>query len=239
MAKRSRIKRRGKYNKNKKPADQNGATDIQSATASAELGVETVAASERGLGPSATLTVPPSEFEQIVAESQAALEKEKPTPRAGARKRGRPRKVRPQESQPSQVAGAQNPQPIVATDPAPDISEIIKTPLIALSKIPAHRHGIPELALSSDEAGACAQALNGILQAFVPDQNAMSPKTAAVVMGLLTFGSVGFTKFSIYSAEMEKRAPQKPVVTVQDEIAEIQKQSPVNASDYFRKEIAQ
>jgi len=165
-------------------------------------------------------------FEQIVAESKAAIQGSEPGP--VKRGRGRPRK----ESQ-APIPEAISPAPIVAPAPAPDITEHIKGPIQALSKIPAHRHGIPALALDEDEAKACATALNEILKAFVPDQNTMSPKTAAVVMGVLTFGSIGFTKYQIYSEEMEKREPRKPVPEVQEEIA----QMPVmaSASDHFRR----
>lgn len=166
-------------------------------------------------------------FETIVAESKAAIAGADPAP--VKRGRGRPRKVDAVPETPK--VDAQPSLPVQA--PAPDISTHIKGPLIALSKIPAHRTGIPELALDDSEAGACAQALNEILRAFVPDQNQMSPKTAAVVMGVLTFGSIGFTKYQIYSDEMMKRTPMKPVPEVQEEIAAA---PPVaHGGDYFRR----
>lgn len=163
-------------------------------------------------------------FETIVAESKAVIEGADPSP--VKRGRGRPRK---DETAPKVEAVA--PQPV---QPPPDVSVYLKGPLIALSKIPAHRTGIPQLALDDGEAGACAQALNEIVRAFVPDQNAMSPKTAAVVTGVLTFGSIGFMKWQIYNEEMSKRNPEpQPVPEVQEVIS----QAPVMAhgGDYFRR----
>lgn len=167
-------------------------------------------------------------FETIVAESKTVIAEADPSPV----KRGR---GRPKKSDAETVASS--PAPVVpVAQPPPDISLYIKGPLVALSKIPAHRTGIPSLALDDDEAAACANALNEIAKAFVPDANAMSPKTAAVVMGILTFGSIGFTKYQIYSEEMSRRHPE-PVKEpeVQDEVASLQTMQPVRASDAFRR----
>jgi hypothetical protein len=164
-------------------------------------------------------------FETIIAESQATIAGADPSP--VKRGRGRPKKVE------SETERKVEPSPVPVAQPAPDISEHIKGPLMALSKIPAHRHGIPALALDQDEALACATALNEILKAFVPDQGTMSPKTAAVVMGVLTFGSIGFTKYQIYSEEMAKRNPEPEAVPeVQEVNADLPTQS---ATGYFRR----
>lgn len=169
-------------------------------------------------------------FETIVAESKAAIAGADPSP--VKRGRGRPRKDSGVPHAIPEAPAASAPASL-QVQPAPDISTHIKGPLMALSKIPAHRTGIPELALDEGEAGACASALNEILKAFVPDQNSMSPKTAAVVMGVLTFGSIGFTKYQIYADEMAKRMPMKPVPEVQEEIAS---QPPkAHGGDYFRR----
>jgi polysaccharide pyruvyl transferase WcaK-like protein len=76
--------------------------------------------------------------------------------------------------------------------PAPDISKYIKNPIQFVSKIPAAKYQIPELAFSDEEAMACAESINGILQAFVPDQNAMDPKTASVLSLGMVVGYISF-----------------------------------------------
>jgi len=174
-----------------------------------------------------------TQFEQIVAESKVAIA-ESAQDQVPKRGRGRPRKVAPEVSTATASPQVASPSPVV--QPPPDITHTIKGPLIAISKIPAHKHGIEALALDENEALACAEALNGILKAFVPDQNAMNPKTAAVVVGLVTFGSIGFTKYQIYSDEMMKREPERrPVPEVQEEIAKETASSSLPARDYFRR----
>lgn len=235
MAKRSRIKRRGKYKKTQKPDSATGVESIPEPLAAAPDAVGTSQSNGTAPAPTGGAELGASEFEKIVAQSQAAVKENQSKPRSAARRRGRPRKSESAVSPKVEGAAPMAQAPIHAPEPAPDISQIVKMPLIALSKIPAHKHKIPELALSSDEAEACANALNTILQAFVPDQNAMNPKTAAIVTGALVFGSIGFTKLSIYSSEMQKRAPA-PVPEVQTEIAEAQKTDGVRPEDYFRRE---
>ena len=92
---------------------------------------------------------------------------------------------------------------------------------MAISKIPASRVGIPELALTADEAQIAAVSINQILEAFVPDVATMSPKTAAVISGAVALGSIGFDKYSIYirvrTAQAAEAAKQpEPVSEVQN-----------------------
>lgn len=174
------------------------------------------------------------EFKKIVDESRQKIASEVPT--AVKRGRGRPRKVRPDSVSQSIQSGPRPPS--VATEtpktPPPDISRYLETPIISLSKLPAVKYEIPELQFDENEAKACAESLNQVLQAFVPSVGEMSPKTAAVVSAFATFGSIGFSKYQIY---LDKRKHVEPVQTeVQTENAELQNGIfPVHAADIFRR----
>lgn len=152
-----------------------------------------------------------SELKEAVAESQKIIQSAKPQAPKIKRGRGRPRKDGTiPGAVPTQGSASSVTPP--ATQPPPDISKHIATPLIAISKIPAAKFRIPELALSPDEAQSCAEALQGVLNAFVPDVATMNPKTAAVIGALVVFGSIGLQKVQIYNmriaevmAEMQAR----------------------------------
>ena len=145
---------------------------------------------------------PESNFEKAVEDSRQKL---RATTRIEpkVRPRGRPRKDGTERPRPvsDETQGSQKP---VATPP-PDISQFLKVPLIALSQIPAAKNKIPELALSSDEAEAVAQSFNKILEAFIPDVGAMSPKAAAIISASVVIGAIGFQKYQIYAAVQEQR----------------------------------
>ena len=178
--------------------------------------------------------IPPSielDFQKAVEESKQNIQSQVQLP--PKRGRGRPRK--------DPLSPQTNPQPtdspLPLISPPPNIAAFIETPLIALSKLPAQKHMIPELALSPDEAKACAEALNQCLQAFIPDINRMSPKTAAVIGCLTTFGAIGFTKYALYSEVMNERrakASPEPDITAQELVAKAQTDNPIPAQDYFR-----
>lgn len=138
-----------------------------------------------------------SELKQAVAESSKILQNSKPQTPKIKRGRGRPRKdgAVPGASLQSQAPSVTPPAP----QPPPDLSQHIKTPLIAISNIPAAKYRIPELALTPDEAQSCAEALQGVVNAFVPDVQAMSPKTAAIFGVIIVFGSVTLSKIQIYN----------------------------------------
>jgi hypothetical protein len=109
-----------------------------------------------------------------------------------------------------------------------------------LSRIPAERTQIPALELSITEADACAEALIGILNAFIPDVSKIDPKTAAVLGGITVFGSIGFQKYEIYRRETANRAPP-PVVPANTPPPDQFPPNPgagaagVPADSYFRK----
>lgn len=175
-------------------------------------------------------------LDQIIQESKKVLENSEPvTPK---RKRGRPRKAGEAVSTDAPQNAPQAPQA------APDITPYLVDPLIAISKFPASKHKMPDLALSRDEAQLCAKSLNDLLQAFVPDLNNMSPKTAAILGVAVTFGSIGFSKYAIYNDEMTKRIgenkekakkadelPENTPIIKQEKIDEIN----IPAENYFRK----
>lgn len=172
------------------------------------------------------------EFKKTIEESKAKIA-EAHAEKVIKRGRGRPKKIsEPKPAMPTEAIGTQS--QISEISPPPDLTPLIKGPLIFVSKIPAEKHKIPELALSPDEAQACAESLNQLLNAFVPDVGNMSPKTAAVVSGAMVFGSIFFQKYQIY---LDKRKPleAEPVVEVQEQNAEAQKASGIDAGAYFQR----
>ena len=146
---------------------------------------------------------PDSNFEKAVEDSRKKI---RATSRIEpkVKPRGRPRKDGGERPRPVSDE-TQGPQKVTASPP-PDISEYLKVPLIALSQIPAATNKIPELALTSDEAGAVAQSFNKILEAFIPDVSAMSPKAAAIISASVVVGAIGFQKYQIYAAVTHQRA---------------------------------
>lgn len=156
--------------------------------------------------------LPKHDFQKTVAEAKQAVEAEgQKKVRKGRSDKGRARKPSTDagpglSTQPS-APGASAPQSI-------DISQYLAVPIAALSTLPAKKHGIPELALTAEESKACAEAINGIFNAFVPNINQMSPKTAAIMGAVMVFGSIGFTKYQIFAEVQEakrlKAAPETP-----------------------------
>ena len=59
-------------------------------------------------------------------------------------------------------------------------------PLQIISRIPANKNNIPELALDYDEAKALSQSLDKVFNAYIPDVEKMSPKSAALITLVLT-----------------------------------------------------
>lgn len=170
------------------------------------------------------------EFKKIVDKSKENIQ-EASLKNESKRGRGRPKKIRTEEEKKRPEIESTN---LVSVQPAPDISEYLKNPLIFISKIPAAKYQIPELAFSDDEASACAASINGILQAFVPDQNAMDPKTASILSLGMVAGSIGFQKYMIYLSHIEKiKKIDSEKNEAQKENAIIQNQNGSNAADYF------
>lgn len=167
-----------------------------------------------------------ADFQKTIEESKAAIQNEKQ--KVVKKGRGRPRKSGDAPTPQTNTSPQQSP----GLSPAapPDLKQYLVPPMIAISKIPATKHQIPELALSQDEAEACAIALNQCLQAFIPDVNTMSPKTAAIVSLALTVGTIGFQKYSIYQDKKPK--VQKPEPTVQEKNAAA---PTVSHEDYFTR----
>lgn len=185
-----------------------------------------------------------NDFAATVAESKERLAAEPLKPvKAG---RGRPkgsRKVRPgAESTESTKQSTETAAPLPGTPP-PNVTEHLVLPIQAISRLPAIRFKIPELAFTREESLMAAESLNAVLEAFVPDLEKMSPKTAAILTAGLTFGSLGFTKYQIYSEVMEKRRSFEN----QNRVAEVESTNQpaapatefsgplTSATDYFRK----
>lgn len=161
-------------------------------------------------------------FAEMVKESKETLQFGKITDPKIKRRPGRPPGTGKNQVAAREASGLSLVQPtqqpsVSETAPAVplDISGYLAQPLIAISKFPAAKYEIPELALSPEEADMCAKSLNEMLKAFVPDTAKMSPKTAAVLGAAVTFGSIGFQKYAIYSA----KKPAAKATEVQTDIA--------------------
>jgi hypothetical protein len=193
-------------------------------------------------------------FKKVIEKSKANLAGAvtQKIGRAGKRgkykKRGRP-KVQAAPESPrivTDVPTSDTPQTSTVADPGaslsptPSLAPFIKMPLKVLSEIPAQKHEIPELALTDDEAMACAESLDQILQAFAPNMSQMSPKTAAVISAATVIGSIGFKKWAIFKAKVptkivsETLAPEKPPEP-QTVAAESQALFSTTAVDHFSR----
>jgi hypothetical protein len=184
-----------------------------------------------------------TDFGAIVQESKEKIEGAGKRDPAVKRGRGRPKGT---TKRPSVEGAAGSASPGLApTDTntgagaaPPDVSKILVPSIKAISKIPAVKFQIADLAFTDEEAISCAESLNAILEAFVPDVEKMSPKTAAVITAGVTFGSIGFAKFQIYSNEMERRrgkniqAQRTEVENTSKPTEEIQV---VPAENYFKR----
>jgi hypothetical protein len=173
------------------------------------------------------------EFKKTIEESKKAILEAQEPPKRGP---GRPAKQKSQEA----TMVAQSSTEAVISTPAPDISIFIKTPLIMVSKLPAIKYQIPELALTDDEAQACAESLNNVMQAFVPDIGKMDPKTGAIIGACAVFGSVGFQKWQILSARraqmMAENKTKEQKTEIQEVAAETQLKSGIPADNYFNRQ---
>lgn len=181
------------------------------------------------------------DFAKTIEESKAIIHEEaQKKVRKGRSDRGKPR-----TKDPAQVNGASvSPQPNQAINTQgpnqqTDLSPYLITPIQALSTLPAKKHNIPELSLTSEEAKACAEALNNCFNVFVPNMNQMSPKTAAVMGAFMVFGSIGFTKYQIYSEVMEKRyleqnRPGNDKEKIEPEI-KLNNEAKIPADSYFKR----
>ncbi len=173
------------------------------------------------------------EFKKIVEKSRENIQ-EAATQKENKRGRGRPKKIRPEEEKKRPEIGSSPSNPTISAQPAPDISQYLKNPIQFVSKIPAAKYQIPELAFSDDEATACAESINGILQAFVPDQNSMDPKTASILSLGMVVGSIGFQKYMIYMSHLEKiRKIDTEKNEVQNEALVSQIKNGTSVNDYF------
>lgn len=177
-------------------------------------------------------------FEQVVAESKAKIQddmvKKEPRKRGPYKKRGQATTEAVQSGPaPQAQTGSTQPSP----QPIGNLTSQLKAPIQALSKLPAMKYQIPELVFDENEATMCAEAVNNILNAFIPDVNAMSPKTAAIMGGVLIFGSVGFNKVMIYQMVMTERRkvnpPEAPEKQVENQNQ--QNENPISANQLFRK----
>lgn len=176
------------------------------------------------------------DFSKIVEESKAKIH-DAAMVEVKKRGRGRPQKTL-QNSNNTNSTPQSNPIQGISTvgpiQPPPDITPYLVEPMLAVSKIPARKYGIPELAFTREEAQLCSQALNDCLRAFIPDLNSMSPKTAAILGLCVTIGSVGFSKYQVYLEHKPKTEKPEPEIQVTN--SENQKNFGQSAEDYFKKQ---
>lgn len=169
-------------------------------------------------------------FEKIATESKNTVNINKTAAKRG---RGRPRKI---------PLNAETGQNTIKAEivPPPDISGFICKPLKFISTIPAQKYNIPELALNDDEAMECAKSLNELLNAFVPDMESMSPKTAAIFGSIMVFGSIGFQKYSIILENQKQVASENQkndeIISKNQNNNDSQLNNKIDATDYFRKQ---
>lgn len=167
-------------------------------------------------------------FEQVVAESHSTI-KDQMENNEPKKKRG-PYKKRDG----STAAPEKSTAPAIEKQPVGDISGPLKLPLIAISKGPAIKYKIPELAFSDEEASMLAQSISEIANAFIPDVNTMNPKVAAVMSFSLVAGSIGFSKYMIFQEKYRPAFVEK-VVEKQVEVKNSQEAAPVMAGSIFQK----
>jgi len=174
-------------------------------------------------------------FEKVAAEAVQNMQSVSADQPPVKRGRGRPRKI------PASPSPAAAPEAVVPPSEALDLVTPFKTAIQSLSKIPADRTEIPELAFDDNESRACAESLIAVLDAFVPDANKLDPKTAAVLGAAMTFGSVILVKHDIYKTKMA--AKSKPAETAPPKNPEPNGGEPptgpvMSSEQYFEKQAA-
>ncbi len=180
-------------------------------------------------------------FKTVIDQSKQKIAEAEAHGGPAKRGRGRPRKIKVSVTPASDSPSVTSQPSVAGPTPAPDISQYLIGPLVMISRIPANNYGIPEIALTPDEAGLCAMSLNHLMQVFVPDLGQMSPKTAAVISAFSTFGGIGFQKYQIYLFKMRERN-EKAKAEVAEKVE--QRVNPedavfptVHATDHFKRSI--
>lgn len=183
-----------------------------------------------------------SDFSKLVEESKANIQGAEMVPP----KAGRGRKKLPRDANgkiirdgSGRVVPGTAASPSVAQagvsipgTPPPDISKFLIQPIKSISKIPADRLGVKELAFDDSEAGASAQALSDLYAVFAP-AGQMNPKTAAICNCGLVFGTILFTKYQIYLAHKPSPTPDAPLV---EDLPQGQTFPSVPAESVFRRQ---
>lgn len=162
-----------------------------------------------------------SNFSNIVSQSKERIAGV--TVDTSKRRVGRPRKEENQNQNPIPETPRENPvqnnERVEAVEKV-DITPYLVLPLKVASLYPANRTEIPELALTDEEALACAQSIQAILDVYTPDIAQADPKQAALIQAFTTFGAIGFGKYMIYLQKKPtmKKPEKKPEVKTDDEI---------------------
>ncbi len=164
----------------------------------------------------------PSDFAEKIQESKDAIAQAAQAPVTGQRGRRRlPRDangkiIRPENgASPAHVGGptanngdrgASNTHSVATSSPID--AKVLIEPFKIISKIPARKYGVKEIALDTDEATMLAEATDKLITAYLPDLEKMSPKAAAWLTFGLTASSLFLSKAMIYSETMQSRYPE-------------------------------
>lgn len=189
---------------------------------------------------------PDPEFQKKIEESRATIRRESERRRSGKKKpkrgRGRPRKDPAPTVEKTEVAAPTAAAEVVTSSALPeipngiDLSKYLVQPAIMISRIPARKVGIPELALTNDEATAFSASLVEFMNAWIPDTSKLSPKAAAAIGLGLTCATIAQAKWEIYDrVQAERRGGQQPAApeTAPAGVADIPDGPPVAAGAYF------
>jgi len=191
-----------------------------------------------------------SNFQELVKESKENIQAAAAIPPKGrAGRKPLPRDAAgniirdPNAKQSKRVSGGAASQPSVTnqgtpspTSPPPDITKHLIAPIIGISKIPAIRYHVPELAFDQGEAFLCAHSLQEMLNAFVPDMEKMDPRAAAVISFGVTVGSIVFTKYQIYLDKRPKPEPKPEPLPQKENLGDGQVFPTIPAERAFRKQ---
>lgn len=178
------------------------------------------------------------EFRQLLNESKVKIHEAE----QAKVKSARGRKPLPRDAQGNIIReSAQAPQTAtsqVAPSHSIDLCELLVEPIQIISKIPARKHDIAQLAFDYDEAKALAVSIDKVFNAYIPDVEKMSPKTAALVTLGFTVSSLAIAKISIYSEVTAAREAEKvfstprPIPGVDDETSEAVS---VDGKEFFKR----
>lgn len=197
-------------------------------------------------------TPPPIDLDATIAASKVEIAE------SGV-KRGRKPGSKKRPDGTIAAPGAPPPQTPPTSPQAASVSAapVLKPMVIMVSTLPALRFKMKELTFTDEEAEPIAQALDGVLNAYMPELTGMNPKTAALLTLGVVVASATVGKMQVYYAIKASREPEagsrphdKPVTVAQPEPEPVRAEEPktdrfaspqrptgppVPAGDYFKR----